>query len=196
MENASKTVCFAEALQPWFREYTQQIINNPRALGEALKEEGLRMVTDGTDNHLMLVDLRPFNITGDVTEKTLDQAGITVNKNPNPYDPQPSKVTNGIRVGTPALTSRGFNLAEMEIVGALIGRVLRAPFYETELATVQSDVQDLTEIFSVPGILAESVSSKLQASYPLYGGLHDPIEGQTYQRGFTLRETHIRSCAL
>jgi len=164
---AGKAVCFAEALQPWFREYAQQFVDNAKALGESLKEEGLRLVTDGTENHLILVDLRPFNITGDVAEKALDQAGITVNKNLIPYDPQPAKVTSGIRVGTPALTSRGFSLAEMELVSALIGRVLRAPFNETELAAVRSDVQELTETFPVPGILAESVSSELQVSYPL-----------------------------
>jgi len=164
---AGKAVCFAESLQPWFREYAQQIVDNAKALGESLKEEGLRLVTDGTDNHLILVDLRPFNITGDVAEKALDQAGITVNKNLIPYDPQPAKVTSGIRVGTPALTSRGFSLAEMELVSALIGRVLRAPFNKTELAAVWSDVQELTETFPVPGILAESVSSELQVSYPL-----------------------------
>ena len=85
------------------------------------------MVTGGTDNHLLLVDLRPFEVTGDVAEKALDRAGITVNKNLIPYDPQPAKVTSGIRLGTPALTSRGFGLAEMETIGRLIGRVLRSP---------------------------------------------------------------------
>jgi glycine hydroxymethyltransferase len=163
---AGKAVCFTEAMQPWFREYAQQIINNAKALGEALKEEGLRLVTDGTDNHLILVDLRPFNITGAVAEKALDQAGITVNKNLIPYDPKPAKVTSGIRVGTPALTSRGFGLAEMKIVGAFIGRVLRTPSDETALAAVQSDVQDLTAMFPVPGFLAESVLPNLIASKP------------------------------
>jgi glycine hydroxymethyltransferase len=163
---AGKAVCFTEAMQPWFREYGQQIIDNARSLGEALKEEGLRLVTDGTDNHLILVDLRPFNITGDVAEKALDQAGITVNKNLIPYDPKPAKVTSGIRIGTPALTSRGFGLAEMEIVGAFIGRVLRTPSDETVLTAVQRDVQDLTAMFPVPGCLAESVLPNLIASNP------------------------------
>jgi glycine hydroxymethyltransferase len=163
---AGKAVCFAEAMQPWFQEYGQQIIDNARSLGEAIKEEGLRLVTDGTDNHLILVDLRPFNITGDVAEKALDQAGITVNKNLIPYDPKPAKVTSGIRIGTPALTSRGFGLAEMEIVGAFIGRVLRTPSDETVLTAVQRDVQDLTAMFPVPGCLAESVLPNLIASNP------------------------------
>jgi glycine hydroxymethyltransferase len=152
---AGKAVCFSEAMQPEFRQYAQQIIENAQALGEALKREGLRLVTNGTDNHLLLVDLRPFHVTGDVAEKALDWAGITVNKNLIPYDPQPAKVTSGIRVGTPALTSRGFGVAEMETVGQLIGRVLRSPDDESELAAVSDEVQNLTDSFPVPGILDE-----------------------------------------
>jgi glycine hydroxymethyltransferase len=152
---AGKAVCYNEAMQPEFRQYAQQIVDNAEALGEALKREGLRLVTGGTDNHLLLVDLRPFHVTGEVAEKALDQAGITVNKNLIPYDPQPAKVTSGIRVGTPALTSRGFGLAEMETVGQLIGRALRSPDDETELAAVQGEVQELTDAFPVPGILDE-----------------------------------------
>ena len=112
----------------------------------------IRLVTGGTDNHLLLVDLQPFDVTGDVAEEALDQAGITVNKNLIPYDPRPAKVTSGIRVGTPALTSRGFGLAEMATVGKLIGRVLRSPGDETELSAVWSEVRALTEAFPVPGI--------------------------------------------
>lgn len=149
---AGKAVCFAEAMRSEFGQYAQQIVDNARTLGEALKREGLRLVTGGTDNHLLLVDLQPFNITGDVAETALDQAGITVNKNLIPYDPRSPKVTSGIRIGTPALTSRGFREAEMETVGTLIGRVLRSPDDKVQLETVRNEVQDLTNAFSVPGI--------------------------------------------
>jgi glycine hydroxymethyltransferase len=149
---AGKAVCFGEAMRPEFGQYAQQIVNNAQTLGEALKREGLRLVTGGTDNHLLLVDLQPFNITGDVAEIALDQAGITVNKNLIPYDPRSPKVTSGIRIGTPALTSRGFREAEMEMVGTLIGRVLRSPDDEIQLETVRNEVQDLTDAFPVPGV--------------------------------------------
>jgi glycine hydroxymethyltransferase len=152
---AGKAICFGEAMRPEFREYAQQIVDNARALGEALKREGLRLVTGGTDNHLLLVDLRPYEVTGDVAEEALDQAGITVNKNLIPYDPQPARITSGIRVGTPALTSRGFGLAEMETVGKLIGQVLRSPGDESELATVRSEVRVMAEAFPVPGIVPD-----------------------------------------
>ena len=149
---AGKAICFGEAMRPMFREYGQLVIDNAGTLGEALKREGLRLVTGGTDNHLLLVDLQPFGVTGDVAEKALDRAGITVNKNLIPFDPQSAKVTSGIRLGTPALTSRGFGAAEMETVGKLIGRVLRSPGDEAELEAVRVEVLLLTEAFLVPGI--------------------------------------------
>jgi glycine hydroxymethyltransferase len=152
---AAKAVCFGEAMHPEFREYAQQTVDNARALGETLKREGLRLVTGGTDNHLLLVDLRPFAVTGNVAEQALDRAGITVNKNLIPYDPRSAKVTSGIRIGTPALTSRGFDVADMQIVGALIAWVLRSPDDEDVLAVVREEVQALTEEFPVPGILDE-----------------------------------------
>jgi len=164
---AGKAVCFGEAMRPGFREYAQQIVDNAKVLGETLKQEGLRLVTDGTDNHLLLVDLRPFGVTGDVAEKALDRAGITVNKNLIPYDPQPAKVTSGIRVGTPALTSRGFGVAEMETVGKLIGQVLRSPSDETEFEAVRCEVRALTEAFPVPGIA------------PVHGWLGGSVERQS-----------------
>jgi glycine hydroxymethyltransferase len=149
---AAKAVCFAEAMRPEFREYAQRVIDNARLLGEALQREGVRLVTDGTDNHLLLVDLRPLEITGDVAEEILDQAGITVNKNLIPYDPQPPKVTSGIRVGTAALSSRGFGADEMVRVAELIGRALRASGDQAKLAAVRAEVQELTRSFPVPGI--------------------------------------------
>jgi glycine hydroxymethyltransferase len=149
---AGKAVCFAEAMRPEFQQYGQQVVENARALGEALQREGLRLVTGGTDNHLLLVDLRPMNTTGDVAEVALDRAGITVNKNMIPYDPQPAKVTSGIRVGSPALTSRGFGVDEMAVVGKLIGRVLRAPDDEATLRAIRDEVAELTASFPVPGL--------------------------------------------
>ena len=152
---AAKAVCFGEALCPEFSAYQRAIIENARALGVTLESEGLRLVTGGTDNHLLLVDLRPLGVTGDVAEKALDKVGITVNKNLIPYDPQPPKVTSGIRLGTPALTSRGFGQVEMGLIGRLIGRVLQAYDDETELDAVHNEVFALAEAFPVPGILRE-----------------------------------------
>jgi glycine hydroxymethyltransferase len=149
---AGKAVCFAEALQPAFKQYAQQVVDNARVLGESLQAEGLRLVTGGTDNHLLLVDLRPLSITGKVAEKALDAAGITVNKNMIPYDPEPAKTTSGVRVGSAALTSRGFGTEEMKQVAALMGRVLRAPEEESVLSAVRADVQELTENFPIPGL--------------------------------------------
>jgi glycine hydroxymethyltransferase len=152
---AAKAVCFGEALCPEFSAYQRAIIENAHALGVALESEGLRLVTGGTDNHLLLVDLRPLGVTGDVAEKALDKVGITVNKNLIPYDPQPPKVTSGIRLGTPALTSRGFGQDEMGLIGRLIGRVLQAYDDEAELDAVNNEVFALAAAFPVPGILSE-----------------------------------------
>jgi glycine hydroxymethyltransferase len=149
---AGKAVCFAEAMRPEFRDYAQQVVANARLLGEALQAQGVRLVTGGTDNHLLLVDLQPLGLTGDVVEKALDQAGITVNKNMIPYDPQPAKVTSGIRVGTAALTSRGFGSGEMKKVAALMGRVLHAPDDQQVFAVVREEVHELARSFPVPGI--------------------------------------------
>jgi glycine hydroxymethyltransferase len=149
---AAKAVCFREAAGTDFREYARQIVENARVLGEGLQREGLRLVTGGTDNHLLLVDLRPLRISGDVAETALDRAGITVNKNLIPHDPEPARVTSGIRVGTPALTSRGFGPDEMATIGALMGRVLRSPDDEGVLSAVRAEVQALAGAFPVPGI--------------------------------------------
>jgi glycine hydroxymethyltransferase len=144
---AAKAVAFHEALHPSFRAYQQQILDNARALAEGLVEAGLRLVSGGTDNHLMLVDLRPKKLTGKVAEEALGKAGITVNKNMIPWDPEKPFVTSGIRVGTPALTTRGMGTAEMRTVAALIGRVLDAPGDEANLARVKGEVHDLTRQF-------------------------------------------------
>ena len=124
---AAKAVSFKEALTDEFVVYQQQIVKNASALAQRLIKQGFTLVSGGTDNHLILVDLRPQNITGKDAEKLLDKIGVTVNKNAIPFDPASPFVTSGIRIGTPALTSRGMKEADMEIVGDIIGMVLNNP---------------------------------------------------------------------
>jgi glycine hydroxymethyltransferase len=121
---AAKAVAFAEALRPDFRTYAKHIVDNARALADSLKAAGLDIVSGGTDNHLMLVDLRPYQATGKAAEKALDRASITCNKNGIPFDPEKPFVTSGIRLGTPAGTTRGFGPAEFREIGGLIAEVI------------------------------------------------------------------------
>ncbi|WP_243030198.1 serine hydroxymethyltransferase [Thermus altitudinis] len=121
---AGKAVAFFEALQPEFQEYSRLVVENAKRLAEELAQRGYRMVTGGTDNHLFLVDLRPKGLTGKEAEERLDAVGITVNKNAIPFDPKPPRVTSGIRIGTPAITTRGFTPEEMPLVAELIDRTL------------------------------------------------------------------------
>ncbi|WP_243094411.1 serine hydroxymethyltransferase [Thermus thalpophilus] len=121
---AGKAVAFFEALQPEFKEYSRLVVENAKRLAEELARRGYRIVTGGTDNHLFLVDLRPKGLTGKEAEERLDAVGITVNKNAIPFDPKPPRVTSGIRVGTPAITTRGFTPEEMPRVADLIDRAL------------------------------------------------------------------------
>jgi glycine hydroxymethyltransferase len=121
---AGKAVAFFEALQPEFQEYSRLVVENAKRLVAELAERGYRIVTGGTDNHLMLVDLRPKGLTGKEAEERLDQVGITVNKNAIPFDPKPPRVTSGIRIGTPAITTRSFTPEEMPLVADLIDRAL------------------------------------------------------------------------
>jgi glycine hydroxymethyltransferase len=144
---AAKAVALQEALRPEFKEYQRRIVENAQVLAEGLKRAGLRLVSDGTDNHLMLVDLRPKKLTGKVAEEALGKAGITVNKNMIPWDPEKPMTTSGIRVGTPALTTRGMGAREMALVASLIGRALDAPADEGVLAKVRADVKDLCRQF-------------------------------------------------
>jgi len=123
---AGKAVCFYEDLQPAFRQYAKQVVINAKALGETLKSRGLNLVSSGTDTHLLLVDLRPKGLTGDVVAEALEKAHITCNKNAIPFDPMPPKVTSGIRVGTPAGTTRGFKEEEFTYIGNAIGDVVDA----------------------------------------------------------------------
>jgi len=144
---AAKAVAFQEALQPAFKDYQRRIVENAQVLAEGLKRAGLRLVSGGTDNHLMLVDLRPKKLTGKIGEEALGKAGITVNKNMIPWDPEKPMTTSGIRVGTPALTTRGMGAREMMLVAALIGRVLDAPADDRAIAKVRGEVKDLCAHF-------------------------------------------------
>ena len=121
---AGKAVCYGEALKPDFKLYAKAVLDNARALAETLKTGGVDIVSGGTDSHIVLVDLRPKGLTGTVVEKALEHAGMTCNKNAVPYDPEPPMVTSGVRLGTPAATSRGFGLAEWKQVGEMITEVL------------------------------------------------------------------------
>lgn len=123
---AAKAVAFNEALQPSFKAYAQQIIENAETLGETLMKEGATLVSGGTDNHIVLLDLRPWNLTGKEAEKLLEEAGVTVNKNTIPYDPESPFVTSGIRMGTAALTTRGMKQDEMVKIGEVIADVLKS----------------------------------------------------------------------
>lgn len=144
---AAKAVAFGEALQPEFKDYQRQVITNAQALAKGLEEEGLRIVSGGTDNHLLLVDLRSIDITGKAAEHALDVAGITVNKNTIPFDPASPFVTSGVRLGTAAMTTRGFKEDDMREVARLIGRVLKNHEDETVLAEALQDVRALTAKF-------------------------------------------------
>ncbi len=144
---AAKAVAFREALSPEFKAYQRQIVANAKALAEALQRGGLRLCSGGTDNHLMLVDLRPKNLVGKVAEEVLDKAGITVNKNMIPFDPEKPMVTSGVRIGTPAITSRGMKEADMATVGALVVEALDHSSDETRLASVREKVKEFTRSF-------------------------------------------------
>ncbi len=144
---AAKAVAFHEALQPAFTEYCAKVIENARRLAGSLMDRGFTVVSGGTDNHLLLVDLRNRGLTGKVAEKVLDRAGITVNKNTVPKETQSPFVTSGIRIGTPAVTTRGMDDAAMVRIAELIDRVLSAPEDEANIAAVRDDVRTLAAQF-------------------------------------------------
>ncbi len=144
---AAKAVGFAENLQPSFRLYAEQIIKNAQSLSHALIERGYNIVSNGTDNHLMLIDLRNKNCTGKEAQEALDMAGITVNKNAVPFDDKSPLITSGIRIGTPAVTTRGMKEQEMEIIADLIDRVISNRTNELVLKEVESSVKELCEQF-------------------------------------------------
>jgi glycine hydroxymethyltransferase len=158
---AAKAVSFKEALTPEFKAYQRQIVANAAALAATLKAEGWRLVSGGTDNHLMLIDVFARGITGKVAEKALERAGITVNKNTIPYDTNSPMVASGIRVGTPALTTRGMKEKDMEEVGRLIARALAAVENESALADVKRDVSRLCDRFPLYAARLEAYDQAL-----------------------------------
>src|SRR5690606_599685 len=175
---AGKAVALGEALRPEFKEYARRVVDNAQALAETLIAEGLDLVSGGTDNHLMLVDLRNLGITGRDAERVLDEVRITVNKNAIPFDPNPPAVTSGIRIGTPAATEgfatgtpaatgRGMYGEAMRQIGRIIARVLKNPNNETVKAKARDEVAELT------------------ALYPIY-------EGRQYSCGATARPANER----
>ena len=149
---AAKAIAFAEAATPAFRDYAARIIENARALADGLQSENLRLVSGGTDNHLLLVDVGVRGLTGKAVEEALDVAGITVNKNTIPYDEQKPLISSGVRIGTPALTTRGMGPDEMRAIARLIGRVLDAIDDPAVHAAVRADVVAMVQDFPVPGI--------------------------------------------
>lgn len=146
---SAKAVAFGEALQDDFKAYAQQIIDNAKRLGEGLKKEGFTLVSDGTDNHLILLDVRSTGLTGKIAEHVLDEIGITVNKNAIPYDPEKPFVTSGIRIGTAAVTSRGFGLEDMDEIAAIIGLVLKNNEDKAKLEEAKQRVEALTSKFEL-----------------------------------------------
>ena len=147
---AGKAVAFGEALKPEFKRYGQNVVDNARTLAAALASGGVKLVSGGTDNHLMLVDVTPLGIGGKLAEEVLDRCGITCNKNMIPFDERKPMDPSGIRLGTPALTTRGMGTAEMKQIAAWILRVLKSPSDQQVIATTKGDVAELAEQFPVP----------------------------------------------
>ncbi|MGQ0794429.1 MAG: serine hydroxymethyltransferase [Deltaproteobacteria bacterium] len=148
---AAKAVAFREALEPEFADYQSQILKNARVLGESLMERGFKLVSGGTDNHLVLVDLRNTEITGKMAEETLGRAGITVNKNAIPFDPKPPAVSSGVRIGTPAVTTRGMKEAQMQTIAGYIFDALRSAGDEEALCAIKDKVKELCLAFPIYG---------------------------------------------
>jgi glycine hydroxymethyltransferase len=146
---AAKAVAFGEALEDSFKEYAGNIIANAKRLADSLQKEGLKLVSGGTDNHLLLVDVQSLNLTGKVAEKVLDEIGITVNKNTIPFDPQSPFVTSGIRIGTAAVTSRGFGLEDMDEIASIIAFTLKNHEDEAKLEEARGLVEALTSKFTL-----------------------------------------------
>lgn len=144
---AAKAVAFKEALEPSFNEYQRQTLKNSKRIGEKLMEAGFKLVSGGTDTHLNLIDLRETELTGKIAEETLEQAGITVNKNAIPYDPRPPAVTSGIRIGTPAITTRGMKEKEMDIIAGFISEAFNNTGNEKVLSRIKNDVRELCAQF-------------------------------------------------
>jgi glycine hydroxymethyltransferase len=147
---AAKAICFGECLQPAFKQYGQQVIDNARVLGEVLAAGGITLVSGGTDNHLLLADVTALGSTGRTAETVLERCGITVNKNMIPFDQRKPMDPSGIRVGTPALTTRGMGIEEMKTIGQWMVDVLKAPEDEALIAKIRADVSEMCKQFPVP----------------------------------------------
>jgi glycine hydroxymethyltransferase len=142
---AGKAVCFKEAMKPEFKDYAKQIKKNTKSLAEGLRENNLRMVSGGTDNHLVLVDLKEEDITGKKAEKALEEVNIVANKNTVPYDPESPRVTSGVRIGTPALTTRGMEEKDLKEIGEMIGKRIKNPEDDELAEEIRSRVNELLE---------------------------------------------------
>lgn len=149
---AAKAVCFGEALRPDFARYARQVVDNARTMAAEVSEAGLRLVSGGTENHLILVDLTPLGLTGQAAETALESVGIIANKNAIPFDPRPPRIASGLRLGTPAITSRGFGEKEVKQVSQLIARTLNNREDPAALESVKREVRELTARFPVPGL--------------------------------------------
>ena len=147
---AAKAVAFGEALQPAFEQYQRTVLENARVMGEELLRAGVRLVAGGTDTHLLLVDLTPKNLTGKAVESYLDEIGITVNKNAIPFDAHPPAVTGGIRIGSPAITTRGMGGDEAREIGRIIGEALTDIETRAKQEALRARVAELTIRFNVP----------------------------------------------
>jgi len=150
---AAKAVCFLEAMQPEFVEYQRAVLSNARTLASEFQRHGLRVIAGGTDNHLALVDLSPIGLSGRDAERALEAVGIMVNRNSIPFDPKPALTTSGIRVGTPAVTTRGFGTAEMKRVASLIVKMLAHPSDVPVGRQVQMEVKEICHRFPIPGLV-------------------------------------------
>ena len=146
---AAKAVCFKEAMEPSFKTYAETIVANASALAAKLDSEGFRIVSGGTETHLFLVDLRPVGISGHQAQDVLDSVDINTNMNEIPYDPTPPTVTSGIRIGTPAVTTRGMRPDDMDLLGSLISRALKSPGDESVLKDVRGQVAELSVRFPI-----------------------------------------------
>ncbi len=146
---AAKAVAFQEALRPSFVEYQERVVANSRTLAGELMNYGYRLISGGTDNHLMLVNLTPQGLTGKVAEETLDQAGVTVNKNTIPFDTQKPQITSGIRIGTPAVTTRGMKPQDMKTVARIIHEALQSVGDDKKLTSLKAEVADFCSNFPI-----------------------------------------------
>lgn len=149
---AAKAICFKEAMTDDFKEYAKQIIKNSQQLAASLTERGYRVVAGGSDNHLLLVDLRPVNVSGKEAQEVLDTVNITLNKNTIPYDPNPPMTPSGVRLGTPAITSRGMKESDMVKVADFMDRAIRSRNDEKQLQAIRQEVIDFASSFPLPGI--------------------------------------------